>query len=276
MDPARQMSRRARRGADRAWSEVGIGPRECVVTVKALVIHVSRASGRRLQVERLRRSLPLAVEVIDAVDGLRLSDADIRRVVVSGLHRPRYPFVLSRTEAACFLSHRKAWQAILDDGLDAGLVIEDDAAIVAPEFAAVLGAAVAGLELDEFVRFPHRERNESGPVVRLRGPARFLEPRLPALGMVMQLVGREAARKLLDASRTFDRPVDSFVQMHWLHTARVLTVRPIVIREICGKLGGSMIHPPHTGIAHKIIREVRRPLIRLAVYRESNRRRRAA
>ena len=271
-----QTSRLARRRPDTGSGAIDKGLGARVVTVKALVIHLPRATGRQSQVERLCRSLPLATEVIDAVDGHRLTDVDTRRLAVRGLHRPRYPVVLSRTETACFLSHRKAWQSILDGGLDAGLVVEDDAEIAAPEFDAVLGEAVAGLEPHEFVRFPHRERNEAGPVVRASGPASFLEPRLPALGMVMQLVGHEAARRLLDASQAFDRPVDSFVQMHWLHGARVLTARPIVIREVCEQLGGSVIHPPRAGITHKILHEVHRPLIRLAVHLESTRRRRAA
>jgi GR25 family glycosyltransferase involved in LPS biosynthesis len=94
--------------------------------------------------------------------------------------------------------------------------------------------------------------------------------------MVMQLVGREAARRLLETSSTFDRPVDSFVQMNWVHGARVLSARPIVIREIGDVLGGSVIHPLRVGIRHRLVREVRRPLIRLAVSIENRRRRKAA
>lgn len=92
----------------------------------------------------------------------------------------------------------------------------------------------------------------------------------------MQLVGREAAMRLLEASHTFDRPVDSFVQMHWVHGARVLSARPIVVHEICGQLGGSVIHAPHEDLFEKVIREVQRPLLRLAVSLESSRQRRAA
>jgi len=211
------------------------------------------------------------------VDGRSMTDAAIAAAYRPDLHRPRYPFVLSRSEIACFLSHRRAWQAILDQDLDAALIVEDDAMITVPAFADVFAAAVDGLQPDEFVRFPHRERHEPGPLIRSRGAVRLLEPRLPALGMVLQLVGREAARRLLEASVVFDRPVDSFVQMQWLHGARVLTARPIVVSEICEQLGGSVIHAPHAGIVVKMTRELKRPLIRLAVQRANERwRRRAA
>ena len=245
--------------------------------VKSLIIHLDRALGRRPQVQRLRETLPVPADVIPAVDGRLMSDRDIAAVFRRNLHRPRYPFALSRTEVACFLSHRRAWQAILDQGLDAALIVEDDATISAPSFAEVLSAAIAGLEPDELVRFPHRERHEPGPLVRARGEVRLFEPRLPALGMVLQLVAKDAASRLLEASHVFDRPVDSFVQMQWLHGARVLTARPIVVREICAELGGSVIHAPRTGIVDRMVHEIQRPLIRLAVHRANERwRRRAA
>lgn len=245
--------------------------------IQAFVLHLERAAGRRPQVDRLRASLPLPTAVLPAVDGLRMTPAESGAVARSGLHRPHYPFAMSRTEIACFLTHRRAWQAILDRGLDAGLVVEDDAAVVSPDFKAVLETAIDGLRPDELVRFPHRERHEPGPEVRSRGKVRLVEPRLPALGMVMQLVGREAARRLLDASQAFDRPVDAFVQMQWLHGARILTARPIVIREIGGDLGGSVIHARRRGLLDRVVHEVQRPLIRLAVHRANERwRRRAA
>lgn len=245
--------------------------------IKAFIIHLERAAGRRPQVDRLRSALPAPTDVLAAVDGRALSDSGIAAVHRPGLHRPQYPFALSRTEIACFLSHRRAWQAILDQDLDAALVVEDDATIDAAAFADVFTAAAEGLAPEELVRFPHRERHEPGPLVRARGAARLFEPRLPALGMVLQLVGRQAARRLLEASRVFDRPVDSFVQMQWLHGARILTARPIVVREICDELGGSVIHSPRTGLVVKMAHEFQRPLIRLAVHRANERwRRRAA
>lgn len=245
--------------------------------IKSFIIHLDRAAGRKPQVGRLRDTLPTPTDVLAAVDGSTMSEADIAAVYRRGLHRPHYPFALSRTEIACFLSHRRAWQAIVDQDLDAALVVEDDATIAVPTFTEVFAAAVEGLAPEELVRFPHRERHEPGPLVRSRGAAQLFEPRLPALGMVLQLVGREAAGRMLDASRVFDRPVDSFVQMQWLHGARVLTARPIAVREICDELGGSVIHAPRTGLVVKMTHELKRPLIRMAVHRANERwRRRAA
>lgn len=235
------------------------------MSFRAYVLHLERAEGRKRQVAELLAALPLSAEIVPATDGLLMGDADLERHFRRYLHLPRYPFVISRTEIACFLTHRRAWQRIIDDGCDAGLVVEDDVAVASPSFARVVETATSLIGPDEFLRFPLRERGERGGVVHASGAVSIIEPRLPALGMQMQLVGREAARRLLAATKLFDRPVDSVVQMQWVHAARVLSVRPIVIREIGRQLGGSVIHRKRTGVVHKFVHEVQRPLIRRAI-----------
>lgn len=232
---------------------------------QGFIIHLERAVARRSQAEACAALLPMPTEILPAVDGRLLTAAERQAVVGRRLLSPRYPFRLSQAETACFLSHRKAWQRIVDSGLDAGLVVEDDVAPASDAFSAVVEAAIDASRPDEFVRFPMHDRGEQGEVVRTAGPVRFVEPRLPGLNMQMQLVGREAARRLLAASERFDRPVDSFVQMQWIHGARVLTTRPIVIREIGGQLGGSVIQNKRMNLVEKVIHEFQRPLHRFSI-----------
>ena len=98
--------------------------------VVGFVIHLARAVQRREHVAALQRLSSVPLAVIDAVDGTKLSEAEIAAVYASeGLLQPRYPFDISKGEIGCFLSHRKAWQAIVDSGADAGLVFEDDAVV---------------------------------------------------------------------------------------------------------------------------------------------------
>lgn len=247
------------------------------MTGKAYIIHLERAVSRRPQAVLLGQSLPVPAELLRAVDGKAMSHEAITTVVRRAIHSPKYPFRLLASEVGCFLSHRQAWKSILDDGVDAGLIVEDDVAVSSPEFNAVVRAALAAIQPDEVIRFPLHERGESRIVARTLGGVRFLEPRLPGLGMQMQLVGREAARRLLDGSRVFDRPVDSFVQMQWLHGARVLSARPVVIREIDQMLGGTVIQNKQMGFMEKAFHEFQRPFLRFAV-RSANEtwRRRAA
>jgi GR25 family glycosyltransferase involved in LPS biosynthesis len=236
-----------------------------VMKTRAFIIHLERADQRRPQALELAARLPMPAEILPAVDGKQMSAADLLAATAPALHEPAYPFPLRPTEIACFLSHRRAWQAILDDGCDAGLIAEDDVADADPRFTAVIEAVAATIAADEFIRFPLHDRGEGGVVARQHAGTTLLEPWMPGLGMQMQLVGHEAARRLLDATRQFDRPVDSLVQMQWLHGVRVLSARPIVIREVDFLLGGSVIQNKRMGIVAKLAREVQRPLHRFAI-----------
>lgn len=231
--------------------------------VEALIVHLEQAVGRRPQVAEIARSIPLPARVLPAVDGRRLDPSVRDKVVHPRLHAPAYPFRLLDTEIGCFLSHRLAWQSILDERLDAGLVVEDDVEVSSPLFQQVLGHAIAMLQPGDFIRFPLHERGEGR--VRAGAATTLIEPRLPGLGMQMQLVGRDAARLLLAASEVFDRPVDSLVQMQWLHGARVLSARPVVIREIDFALGGTTVQRKRMPLARKAAHELGRPILRLAV-----------
>jgi GR25 family glycosyltransferase involved in LPS biosynthesis len=236
-----------------------------IMRAKAYIVHLGRAVGRQPQAKLLAESLPIPGEILPAIDGREMTEEARAAVVRRKIHSPRYPFPLNVGEVGCFLSHRNAWQAIIDDRCDAGLIIEDDVGIASPEFTAVVQAGLAAIQPDEVIRFPLHERGESNVVARTLGSVRFLEPRLPGLGMQMQLVGNEAARRLLDGSRLFDRPVDSYVQMQWLHGARVLSARPVVISENDAMLGGTVIQNKKMSLVEKAVHEMTRPLLRLAV-----------
>jgi len=241
------------------------------VKAEAFVIHLARAQGRAPQVERLCKNLPMPVTVINAIDAETLSDQEIARVYRPGLHRPHYPFSLRRTEIACFLSHRRAWQMILDRGLDAALIVEDDVEPM-PEFQGLLQHALTSAGRGDFLRFPKKAR-ERGPTMAEDGPARIFVPRSVALGMQAQLVGRDAAAELLAFTREFDRPVDTIIQMRWLHGVRILSSSPVAVREVAAELGGTTVQGKAKPLAEILSREFNRRWYRLALqarnFRES-------
>ncbi|WP_163267853.1 glycosyltransferase family 25 protein [Chelativorans alearense] len=232
---------------------------------EAFIVHLARAHGRARQVERLRQSLPLPVTVIEAVDGQTLPEETVAKVYKPRLHRPRYPFPLRISEVACFLSHRRAWQAIVDRKLDAGLVVEDDVEIDPARFADVLNLALAHAGRGDLVRFPKNDQGETGHEAARVQKAGLIVPRHPGLGMQAQLVGHDAAEALLAFTREFDRPVDTLVQMNWLHGARVLTAKPVSIREVAADLGGTTVQGKAKPLTEILGREVRRARYRLAV-----------
>jgi GR25 family glycosyltransferase involved in LPS biosynthesis len=243
------------------------------VTVTAFIIHLKRATKRGEHVRELIGRLPVKAEFIEAVDALDMSDDEIDAVYERSLHSPYYPFKLRVSEVACFLSHRKAWQTIVDRNLDAGLVIEDDVDVDDAAFAGQLRLAMDCMQPADYIRFPRWPRGEQGREVVREGVNSVIEPELPGLGMQVQLVGRDAAKALLAATEQFDRPVDTTIQMRWLHPIRVLSARPITIREIDFSLGGSVVQGKNKTLLGRLGREILRPYYRLVVYLHSRMRR---
>ncbi|OCI93176.1 glycosyl transferase [Rhizobium sp. AC27/96] len=237
--------------------------------IRGFVVHLDRARDRMPQVERLMAKLPVSSEIVEAVDGRCLTEAEVDRVYRRKLHRPSYPFAMSLGEIACFLSHRKAWAAIIEQNIDAGLIFEDDVEID-DSFDAAFAAAKACLKPGAFIRFPFRVGKEHGTRVLTQGDIKVIQPTRIGLGMVAQLVSRDAAIRLLQATAFFDRPVDTTVQMSWLTHVAPLAVLPGGVHEISSQLGGSTIKSRKT-LMERLSREVLRPLYRARIALRSHR-----
>lgn len=205
----------------------------------------------------------MATRIVPAVDGQELGAADMAAAVVQSLHSPTYPFVMSQNEVACFLSHRRAWQAIIDNNLDAALILEDDAALE-DHFSASLNLAMRHIDAFGFIRFPFRNGRERGRKVAVDGSCALYELRDVGLGMVAQLVSRNAALQLLRATERFDRPVDTLLQMPWATGVRPCSIAPAAVREISPSLGGTTLRKS-CSFSSKLNRELLRPLYRLQV-----------
>jgi len=228
--------------------------------VEAFIIHLARAEQRRPQVEKLQRDLPMHAHVIDAVDGNALSEAEIEKVYQRHLLRPRYPFALRPGEIGCFLSHRRAWQEIVDRDLDAGLIVEDDVEVDVGTLKRLCHLHQGVFTSQDYLRFPHKA-NERGETAAQNAGTTLFKPAIPGLGMVMQLVGRAAASALLAQTKRFDRPVDTTIQLG-CSGIRLLSSRPLCVREISAQMGGTVIQGKQKTLGESASREVQRAIYR--------------
>jgi len=237
--------------------------------LKAIIIHLDRALERRKNIKKLVQQLPCPAEIIPAVDCQKLGPETVNQVYRRQLYHPKYPFVLSLNEIACFLSHRRAWQYIVENDLDYGLIIEDDVRLLS-EFELALNLALNNVDIQSFIRFPFCER-ETGLLLAQVASFRLIKPNRVGLGQVAQLVGREAAHKLLMQTETFDRPVDNLMQLFWQTSIHPLCVLPGCVEEISSELGGSLLKQKHK-LHARLQREVLRPIYRWQIKRLSRRR----
>ena len=91
------------------------------------------------------------------------------------------------------------------------------------------------------------------------------------LGTQAQIVTYDAAKRLLEKTEQFDRPIDVYLQLRWKHGIRILTLWPNGMSENSSSLGGSLIGKERSN-GDKLRRELLRPLYRakLNIYSRIN------
>ena len=89
--------------------------------MKTFYINLEKRPERRRYIETQISKVQLDAQRIDAVAPSQIPEDLQERL--SAIHEKKR---LTISELACGLSHRKAWQALLDSGEDMALIIEDD------------------------------------------------------------------------------------------------------------------------------------------------------
>nr|WP_170540030.1 glycosyltransferase family 25 protein [Ruegeria arenilitoris] len=232
--------------------------------MRSFVIHMSSSTARRPNAEQLCADLPNA-ELIEAVDGR--DPAQIAAVTLhpGNLHRPRYPFLLKSGEIGCFESHRRVWKKIVADNVDIALIAEDDLCIDKARFSKAIQFLSQGNQLNSFIRIPVKQNEHPRVVLAAQDELMLILPKIVGLKTTCQVVGRKAAERLLAATDQIDRPVDTFLQMHWITGQPVHALLGSGNREVAGEIGGSTIQtkPPLTD---KLTREFKRAAYRAQLH----------
>jgi glycosyl transferase family 25 len=231
---------------------------------KAFILHLERATSRGPNVRSLSESLPIESEVLAAVDGARLSAEEAEQAYARRRFRPTYPFPLTRTEVGVFLSHRAAWRRIVDDDLDFAFIFEDDAQIDPPLFAALVEFVTLERPAWDYVLLPAQPIRKGTPIARHGGLA-LMRPDAPPLRAIAQIVSRDAAKRLLDRTLPFDRPIDTLMQMPWVTGQPILVASPSPVRDVSRETGGSTVQRKSMSLAERLRHEAMRPIYRAQV-----------
>lgn len=227
--------------------------------IEAFVIHLKRATNRYAQVQALVNKLAIKTEIVQAIDGEHTAHHDLQKHYSRRLFKPHYPFLLNTGEIACFLSHRSVWKLIVDRDLDGAFIFEDDAGIDG-DFARAMDVVMGIAEQGNYIRFPVRMK-EVGEILHTNGHINVLRPNVIGLKTMAQFVSRQSAIQLLQMTEQFDRPVDTFLQMRWVHQLHVLTVSPSGVLEGLQEQSASTIQRKKS-LGQKLIREILRPVYR--------------
>ncbi len=95
-------------------------------STKALVINLDASVERYASTCNQLSKSPVQIVRIPAVEGALLGSTDIEKSYCPRSNKRAYRRGLSNGEIACYLSHRKAWSYVIEEGLSHALVLEDD------------------------------------------------------------------------------------------------------------------------------------------------------
>jgi len=225
---------------------------------KCFIIHLKRAVKRKKTVQSIISKMECETKIIDAIDGSTLTAQDISQYCnYNNYFSPKYPFTLNNGEIGCFLSHREAWKAIVNERLEAGFIIEDDCQIDNKKFDKSFKIALKLVKKLGYIQFQTREIPTNAAKIKNIDGVTILKPKTIPLRTSAQLISYDAALLLLDKSKKIDRPVDGFLQLFWSTGQNISCIFPSGISDTTQNSGGSTL-----SIKQSIKSSIYRSLIR--------------
>lgn len=251
--------------------------------IPAYYINLERSKARRLHFEEMAASVGITVERLEAIDGQMLCDKQLKEVHPSTTStRP-----MTKSEIACFLSHRKAWSIISSGNSPYGAVFEDDIYMSRHLPCLLVDSKWIKPGMD-FIKLDKatKKKVKLGPPEVTIGGRKVCKLLSQHMGCGGYIISKACATDLLKQTETFDGPID----MTLFHTDRGFSkhltlwqLNPAVCTHSqfhdvqflpddaeastldIDRVPSIQKHRKHqkTKQTYKIMRELRRPFVRL-------------
>lgn len=162
---------------------------------------------------------------LDAVRWTTLSSEVQNELYSEALNKQQFHVALVAGEKGCYASHHKAWNLLVDSGLHAMVVLEDDVQLT-PHLKSVMNA-IDSLDIEwDMIKLIGRDKEK----IRARRPlADGIDlidyKRVPSL-TAGYIISREGAIKLMRKRKPFGRPIDVDLRFWWECDLRILGVSP--------------------------------------------------
>jgi glycosyl transferase family 25 len=202
------------------------------VMAAVFVINLARSTLRLQQTQTRLNQVNLSFERIDAIDGAALSDAQKLKHYSPQLNSQQYYYPLSDGQIGCYLSHRKAWQRIIDQKLDYAIVLEDDFYIDESIHTAIKNIENLNFpwQLIKLSAYQSRYRPIAFSSELKDGQDIVIHKKLMT-GCCATAISFLGAQQLLKATEQFGRPVDSDLQHCWETNVFGYSLMPYPIRQ---------------------------------------------
>lgn len=179
-----------------------------------LVINLNRSKSRWKSIQQQFEKLNLVIQRIEAIDA---QTATLPRDKVAPQGHPKkyyFPRKLSDGEVACYLSHMKCWETLLESGEQWAAIFEDDA-LLSPRAKSFLGLAdwipcnIHVLQLHTYEE--HWKCRTTKKAFPLADGSALYTVIKPSYGTCCYLIDRQAAEKALELSSLLAAPIDEFL-----------------------------------------------------------------
>ena len=197
------------------------------------VINMASSTERLADVTAQMERLNLTFERIEAVVGAELSQDEINKVYDADANKKRHHRNLTPGEIGCYVSHRKAWQKIVEGDSEFALVLEDDIHIN-DNLTACFELVTKSMGWD-FLKISDTEDVKVANKKRLNSEFDLVSYNKVPNRTMAYFLSNPAAIKMLEHKRFF-RPVDVDVQCYADFGVSVCGLRPNCV-EMSQELG---------------------------------------
>jgi len=192
---------------------------------KILLINLDKSRDRLACCEQRLGDANLCYERISAVFGADLNAAQIDQHYSKHLGRRSYYKELNVGEIGCYLSHRKAWQKIVDEKLDFAVILEDDF-YLSGDLARVMDLVGEIQHEWHYIKLAeHNRKRKTIHHIPLAEYSLVTYGKVPARTCA-QVVSLSGAKRLLASSAPFGRPIDIDLQHWWEKNIKLFGIEP--------------------------------------------------
>ncbi|KID55798.1 hypothetical protein JF50_15685 [Pseudoalteromonas luteoviolacea] len=196
------------------------------------LINLDKSTDRLDAVTQRLAPFDIKFERISAVLGSKVDQTTRDRFYSVEKNSSDYHKPLSPGEIGCYMSHLKVLQHIVDNEIPWAIILEDDFEVVGNLNEAISALSEIDFEWDMIKLAEYGDRTRpTAYEFKLNATFNLKIQKKVSAGTCAQAVTLDGAKKILQSSIPFGRPVDTDYQHWWEKNIEILTLSPCPLKQ---------------------------------------------